>query len=72
MGIQDKNTKNSIKSKNYHTSKTLREFENFTLIDWYFYKAKCTVQWAEENIRKDVCKLNSKLAFTTNIQIEFS
>ena len=27
MGIQDKNTKNSIKSKNYHKSKTLREFE---------------------------------------------
>ena len=27
--------KNSIKSKNSHTSKTLREFENFTLIDWY-------------------------------------
>ena len=35
MGIQDKNTKNSIKSKNYHKSKTLKEFENLTLIDWY-------------------------------------
>ena len=35
MEIQDKNMKNSIKSKNYHTSKTLREFENFKLIDWY-------------------------------------
>ena len=35
MGIQDKNKKNSIKSKNYHKSKALREFENFTLIDWY-------------------------------------
>ena len=35
MGIQDKNTKKSIKSKDYHTSKTLREFESFTLIDWY-------------------------------------
>ena len=35
MEIQDKNTKNSIKSKNYHTSKTLKEFENFKLIDWY-------------------------------------
>ena len=27
MGIQDKNMKNSIKSKNYRKSKTLREFE---------------------------------------------
>ena len=33
MGIQDKNTKNSIKSENYPKSKTLRELEN--LIDWY-------------------------------------
>ena len=73
MGIQDKNTKNSIKSNNYHTSKTLREFEKL-YIDWlvYCYKAKCTVQWAEENIIRDVCRLNSKLASTTNTQIEFS
>ena len=73
MGIQDKNTKNSIKSKNYHTSKTLREFEKLYIDRLvYCYKAKCTVQWAEENIRKDVYRLNSKLASTTNTQIEFS
>ena len=35
MGIKYKNTKNSIKSKNYLKSKTLRELENFTMIDWY-------------------------------------
>ena len=73
MEIQDKTTKNSIKSKNYHTSKTLMEFEKL-YNDWlvYCYKAKCTVQWAEENIRKDVCRLNSKLASTTNTPVEFS
>ena len=60
MGIQDKNMKNSIKSKNYPKSKTLREFEKL-YIHWlvYCYKAKWTVQWAHENIRKDVCRLNS-------------
>ena len=48
------------------------EFEKL-YIDWltYWYKAKCNVQLAEENIRKDVCRLNSKLASTTNTQIEF-
>ena len=73
MGIKDKNTKNSIKSKKYLKGKTLREFEK-RYIDWleYCYKAKCTVQWAEENIRKDVCGLNSKLASTTNTQVESS
>ena len=30
------------------------------------------MQWAEEHIRKDVCMLNSKLASTTNTQIESS
>ena len=41
-------------------------------IDWlaYYYKAKCTVQWAEEHIRKDVSRLSSKLASITNIQVE--
>ena len=76
MGIQDKNTKNSIKSKNYHTSKTLREFDKLYIDSLvYCYKAKCTVQWAEENIIniiKDVCRLNSKLASAANTQIEFS
>ena len=33
MGVQDKNTKNSIKSKNYPKSKTLREFKKL-YIDW--------------------------------------
>ena len=28
------------------------------------------MQWAEENITKDVCRLNSNLASTTNTQIE--
>ena len=43
-------------------------------IDWpaYCYKAKRTVQWVEEHIRKDVSRLNSKLASITNIQIESS
>ena len=36
MGIQDKNMKNSIKSKNYPKSKTLREFEKLD-IDWLVY-----------------------------------
>ena len=35
MEIQDKNTKNSIKPKNYLKSKTLRELKKLTLIDWY-------------------------------------
>ena len=62
-----------IKSKSYPKRKTLRELEKLE-IDWlvYCYKAKCTVQWAEEHIRKDVCKLNSKPASTTNTQIESS
>ena len=73
MGIQHKNTKNSINSKNYPKSKTLSDLEKLE-IDWlvYCYKAKCTVQWAEEHIRKDVCRLNSNLASTTNTQIESS
>ena len=73
MGIQDKNTKNNLKSNNYPKSKTLRELKKL-YIDWLVqcYKAKCTVQWADENIRKDVCRLNSKLASTTNTQIESS
>ena len=34
MGIEDKNTKNSIKSKNYHKSKHRGSSKNYTLIDW--------------------------------------
>ena len=34
MGIQDKNTRNSIKSMNYPKSKTLRKLEKLALIDW--------------------------------------
>ena len=30
------------------------------------------MQWAEEHTRKDVCRLNSKLASTTNTQIDSS
>ena len=30
------------------------------------------MQWAEEHIRKDVCRLNSKLASTTNTQLKSS
>ena len=60
-----------IRSKNHPKRKILKE-----LIDWYIVieldRAKCTVQWAEEHIRKDVCRLNSKLASTTNTQIESS
>ena len=33
--IQDKNTKNSIKSKNYQKGRTLGELKSLTLIDWY-------------------------------------
>ena len=33
-------------------------------------KPNCTVQWAEQHIRKDVCRLNSKLTSTTDTQIE--
>ena len=28
------------------------------------------MQWAEEHIRKDVCRLNSKVASTTSILVE--
>ena len=71
--FNNKNTKNSIKSKNCQKSRTLREFEKL-YINWlvYCYEAKWTMQWAEENIRKDVCRLNSKLVSTTNTQIESS
>ena len=71
--IEDKNTWNSIESKHYPKSETLRELENLDN-DWlvYCYKAKFTVQWAEEHIRKDVFKLNLKQASTANIKIESS
>ena len=42
MGIQDKNTKNSIESKNYSKSKTPREPEKFD-IDWYMIVIKLSV-----------------------------
>ena len=60
MGIQYKKTKNSVKPKNYPKSKTLRVLNKLD-IDWLvaLYEAKCTVQWADEHIRKDVCGLNS-------------
>ena len=35
MGVQDKNAKNGIKSKNYPKSKTLRKLEKLTLIGWH-------------------------------------
>ena len=56
MGIQYKHTKNSIKPKNYPKSKTLKVLNKLD-IDWLvaFNKAKCTLQWADEHIRKDVC-----------------
>ena len=73
MGIQDKNIEDSVRSNNHLKIKTLRELEKLN-IDWlvYCYKAKRTVQWAEEHIKKGVCKHNSKPASTTNTQIESS
>ena len=73
MAMQDKNTKNSIRSKYYPKNKTLRELEKL-YIDRLVYccKAKCTVRWAEEHTRKDVCRLSSKLASTATTQIESS
>ena len=35
MGVQEKNAKNSIKSKNYPKSKTLRKLEKLTLTGWH-------------------------------------
>ena len=35
LEVQEKNTKNSIKSLNYLKSKKLRELKNSALIDWY-------------------------------------
>ena len=69
MGIQYENTKNSIKPKNYPKSKALRVLNGLD-IDWLvaFYKAECIAQWADEHIRKDVCRLNS----TGGTQIESS
>ena len=51
--MQDKNTKNGIKSKNYPKSKALGELEKIG-IDWlvYCYKTKCTMEWAEAHIRE--------------------
>ena len=73
MGIQDKDTKTSIKSKNYPKSKTLTELKKFDIdLLVYCYKATCKVQWLEEHIRKDVCRLDSKLDSTANTQIESS
>ena len=42
----------------------MMELEKFD-IDWlvHCYKVKCTLQRAEEHIRQDVCRLNSKLAY---------
>ena len=62
MGIQHKNTKNSIKPKNYPKSKALRALNKLD-IDWLvaFYKGKCAVQWVDEHISKDVCRLNSNI-----------
>ena len=73
MGVKHKNTKNSIKSKNYPKSETLRELEKFR-IDWlvYCHEAKCAMQWAKEHIREDVCRLSSKLTPTTNTEFESS
>ena len=71
MRIQDKNTNNSIKSKDYRKSKTLRELEKLD-IDCLVYclKAKCTVPLAEEHTRKMSVDSTQKLASTTNTQIE--
>ena len=33
---------------------------------------KCTIEWVEEHIREDVCRLSSKLTSTTDTQIESS
>ena len=68
MGIQDKNTKNSIKSKNYHESETLGSSKNFTLIHWYIV-IKPSVPCSG---RKRLSEKMSKLASTTNTQIESS
>ena len=49
----------------------MKELENLdTDCLVYCYEAKCTMQWAEEHIRKDVCRLNLELASITNIKIE--
>ena len=49
----------------------MKELEKFDIDGLvYCYKAKCTMQWMEEHIRKDVFRLNSKLALTTNTQIK--
>ena len=59
--------------KDNHEEQHKRELEKLD-IDWlvYCYKAKGTMQWAEEHIRKDVCRLNSELASRTNTHIESS
>ena len=63
MEIQDKNAKNSIKSKNYAKSKTLRKLEKLTLIDWYIVmKPSVPCSRMKSTSEKDVCRLNSKLS----------
>ena len=52
MGIQYKNTKHKMKelSEKLNTARVFNKLD----IDWLvaFYKAKCTVQWADEHIIK--------------------
>ena len=70
MRIQYKNMQNSIKTKEVKTLRVLNKFD----IDWLvaFYKAKCTVQWADEHIRKLSIDSVQAPTLTAGTQIETS
>ena len=73
MGIQNKNMKNSIKSKNYLESKTLREVFTFTLIDWYIVgKPSVPCSGRKRISEKMSVDSTKKLASRTNAHIESS
>ena len=71
MGIQDKSMKNSIKSKNYPKSKTLRgSSKNFTLIDWYIVIKPSEPYSGRMRVPEKMSVDSVQLVFRTNTQIE--
>ena len=72
MGMQDKNMKNSIESKNYPKIKTLRELEKFD-IDWYIViKPSVPCSGRKSTSQKMSVDSIRSLTSTTGTQIESS
>ena len=71
MGIQDRNIKNTIKSKNYPKSETLRgSSKNFTLIDWYIVIKPSEPCSGQMRISEKMSVDSIQLVSRTNTQIE--